>query len=147
MALSRHEFFSAIPNIVGVRRDRTRRRYGAHNMPRQKSFFKRAVLVALLVVLLLGLAAGAQLRRALPPARVSVVLPGRVAAPGSMSSLPWPSKAAAAVEIEGIASLGGVRRTQIVVRTGGQGFDQADPRLADKLVRPLRSGNGEAMPR
>ena len=102
-----------VRNIGGVRRDRTRRRYGGRKRPPQKSFFKRAVLVALLVVLLLGLAAGAQLRRALPPARASVVLPDRVAAPSSLSSLPWPSNAAAAVEIEGIASLGGVRTNEV----------------------------------
>ena len=50
-----------------------------------------------------------QLARSVPPATVSVVLPGHRVVSGRPPALPLPSQGAADVEVEGVGQLGGVR--------------------------------------
>lgn len=70
-------------------------------------------LVLLVLIVVLGAAAAAQLLRGVPPAQASVVLPGKMAVPGTPAPMPWPTQAAAAVAIEGIGDLGGVRAEEV----------------------------------
>lgn len=94
------------PRPKAVRPSRARR-------PRRRGA-ARALLVSFLVLVVLA-AAGAvvQLLRAVPPAQASFVLPAKMTVPGPAPTMPWPSQAAAAVDIEGVGSLGGVRAEQV----------------------------------
>ncbi|HET9059081.1 MAG TPA: serine hydrolase, partial [Acidimicrobiales bacterium] len=66
-----------------------------------------------LAALILAVAAGVQLARDVPPARASVDVPVGLALPGRPAPLPWPTKGAAALEIEGVAYLGGVNTEEV----------------------------------
>ncbi len=74
---------------------------------------RRRSIAALGVVLLLLAVAVAQLARGVPAARVSVILTRASVVPGRAVSLPWPTDAAAAVTVEGVANLGGVRQNEV----------------------------------
>lgn len=73
---------------------------------------RRAVAVLALPVLLAVIVA-VQLQRGVPGARVSVVLPAVTAVPGARARLPWPTQGSAAVRIQGVADLGGVRADDV----------------------------------
>ena len=69
---------------------------------------RRRLIGALAVVVLLA-AAVAQLERGVAGAKVGVVLRRLTVVPGRAMPMPWPTDATAAVEVEGVASLGGQR--------------------------------------
>jgi D-alanyl-D-alanine carboxypeptidase (penicillin-binding protein 5/6) len=73
----------------------------------------RVAFVVGLAALILIIGAGVQLARGVPPARASVSLPGDMALPGQPAALPWPAQGAAALEVQGIADLGGVNTGEV----------------------------------
>lgn len=76
---------------------------------------RRLILGALLLVALAAVATAAvvQLDRRVPGARVSLVLARSERVPGRFVPLPWPQDASAAIWVEGLTELGGVRRRQV----------------------------------
>ncbi|MGC8626869.1 MAG: D-alanyl-D-alanine carboxypeptidase family protein [Acidimicrobiales bacterium] len=75
--------------------------------------FKRLLLALLVVVVLAVVGTLVQLTRSLPTAEVSLVLPATTSVPGPPLSLPWPSGAAAALQVDGLGSMGGVRVNEV----------------------------------
>ncbi len=74
---------------------------------------KRRLVVGLVVLLLLALVAGAAaqwLRPLSQPALVRLTTPIHI--PGTAPSLPWPSNGEAALQVQGLGSLGQVRATE-----------------------------------
>ena len=69
----------------------------------------RVLLGVLGVVLVLVVLIVVQLARGTAPIKASVVIPNAVTVPGTPPALPWPKYATAAVAIEGVGTLGGVR--------------------------------------
>ena len=76
-------------------------------------FFKRLSVAVLIVVILAAAGTLVQLFRALPTAAVSLVLPASTKVPGPPLALPWPSSATAALEVDGLGSMGGVRANEV----------------------------------
>lgn len=76
-------------------------------------FFKRFLIAVLVVVILAAVGTAVQLSRALPTAAVSLELPASATVPGPPLSLPWPAEAAAAVDVDGLGSMGGVRVDEV----------------------------------
>ena len=70
---------------------------------------RRRVIGALTVLLLLVCAAVVQLERGVTGAKAAVVLRQISVVPGRAIPMPWPTDATAAVQVDGIASLGGER--------------------------------------
>ncbi len=69
----------------------------------------RVLLGVLGIVLVIVILVAVQLVRGTPPIKASVVIPNAVTVPGTPPALPWPKHATAAVAIEGVGTLGGVR--------------------------------------
>ncbi len=74
---------------------------------------KRLSVAVLVVIILAAAGALVQLFRALPTAAVSLVLPASTEVPGPPLSLPWPNSATAALEVDGLGSMGGVRANEV----------------------------------
>ena len=85
----------------------TRRKSG-----RLRRYLIRGGLV--LVVLLIGVAAGLQWTRPIPSPTFSPAVTDTVRLPGKAPSLPWPTVGSASLMVEGVGSLGDVGSTQSV---------------------------------
>ncbi|MDA8068283.1 MAG: D-alanyl-D-alanine carboxypeptidase [Actinomycetota bacterium] len=70
------------------------------------------LLASLVVIAVLVVVVVVQLSRGVPAIRERTVLPASLAAPGTAAALPWPKHAAAAVAVDGLGSLGGVRTAE-----------------------------------
>lgn len=98
---------ASVRTIVGVAGNVAVHRYGVEEAGRVTRFFKRFLILVLIVVIAAGAGAIYQLVRALPPAEVSVVLPATAVVPGAPVNLPWPPGAAGSVEVQGVGAVGG----------------------------------------
>ncbi len=98
----------------------------------------RAVALGLGGVLVLGCAA--QLDRGVAAARLSVTLPKRAVVPGGSLRLPWPSGGSAAVAVEGVGSLGGVRADAVMPLASVTKLVTALVVLAHHPLAPGQSG-------
>jgi len=84
-----------------------------HNRPRPWARAKRVVLVLAVLVLLVVVGAGVQMLRGVPVLTSQVVFPSHLRVPGPSAPLPWPAQAAAALEIEGMSGIEGVRTEEV----------------------------------
>jgi D-alanyl-D-alanine carboxypeptidase (penicillin-binding protein 5/6) len=102
---------------VGELGGRVAVRADAPHAPRQKSRRARRYVLPILVVLvliLIGVAAGFQWSRPVPSPVFHAALADTVKLPGTAPSLPWPTTGSAALTMEGVGSLGKVGSDQPV---------------------------------
>ncbi len=99
---------------------------------------RRAAVVGVAGIVALGLAA--QLGRGVAAAKLMVALPARAVVPGTPVRLPWPSVGSAALAIEGVGGLGGVRADAVVPLASVTKLVTALVVLAQHPLAPGQSG-------